>query len=432
VKAELEWAATVEPVAEPTSSKTRLPLIVAVVCAAAAIAMGIWIFAKSPPVSRPAQFPVILTEAGDQMPVISPDGRYLAFAGQDENGKTWLFTRALNASRSVSLAGTENASAPMWSPDSQRVAFFAAGRLKEVRPEGGPVEAIADLPGFQEGTWGAGGDIVFRPANREPLYVLRRSGGTPAQITRLDAGLTENSHRSPQFLPDGRRFLYLARCANRQNNTLYMGSIASPERRRVAPMDSNVLFLAGAHGATGTLLYYKDGALIAQPFDIDKARLVREPKIVADKIAFTAASTLAYFSASADGRWLLIRPPGATYTHFQWFDRRGQRLETLSAEGELSQPRLSHLGDQLLFSRPDSHDGNRDLWAAELKRGIVARLTTNGANDWNGVWSPDGKQIAFSSDREGAAKFVTYLKKSLEPNADEYPLRYQRIRMTGR
>ncbi len=309
----------------------------------------------------------------------------------------------------------------MWSPDNQWIAFFAAGRLKKIRPEGGPVQTIADLPSFQQGSWGSKGDIVFRPSNREPLYLLRSSGGTPTQVTRLDSSLTENSHRSPQFLPDGRRFLFLARCARRENNALYLGSIDGPERKRVTRMDANALYLPPAHKEMGRLLYFKDGALVVQPLDTDTVRLIGEPKTVLDRIAFEAPSTLAFFSASSDGRWILARPPGATYTHLQWFDRRGQLLETLPIEGELSQPRLSPDGDHLAFDRPDARDGNRDLWVRELTRGIVAPLITNPANDWNEVWSPDGKQILFSSDRKGAAKLVTYIKKSMEPDAEEYP-----------
>jgi eukaryotic-like serine/threonine-protein kinase len=422
VRAELAWAGTA-PAAEKTrSSNLRWPWILAGVCASAAILMmGIWMIAKGKVAENAARFPFTIAEAGDEMPLISPDGHYLAFAGGDEGGNKWLFTRALNASRSRALPGTENASAPMWSPDNQWIAFFAAGRLKKVRPEGGPVEAIGDLPGFQEGSWGSKGDIVFRRSNREPLFLLRRSGGTPAPITRLDASLTENSHRSVQFLPDGRRFLYFARCAKRENNALYLGSIDSTERKRIARMDANALYLPPGQGGTGKLLYYRDGALVVQPFDADAARLTGRPKIVVDQIAFNAASTFAFFSASLDGRWLLVRPPGAGYTHLQWFDRQGQLLKTLPIEGELSQPRLSPAGDRLVFSRPDAHDGNRDLWLAELARGIVSPLTTDPANDWYAVWSPDGKQILFNSDRSSSPQFSSYIKRSLEPGADEYP-----------
>ncbi|MGC2660147.1 MAG: protein kinase [Bryobacteraceae bacterium] len=418
VRAELEWAGAAKPAGKAPSSKLHLAWIFAGVCASAAIAMGLWVMTKGNVAGSPAQFPFSLREVGDQMPVISPSGRYLAFAGQDENGKRWLFTRALSASRARALRGTENASAPMWSPDNEWVAFFSAGRLKKVRPLGGPVQTIADLPGFQEGTWGSKGDIVFRPSNREPLYLLRGSTGTPAPITRLDASLTENSHRSPQFLPDGRRFLYLARCAKRQNNALYLASIDSSERTRVMRIDANALYLPSAHGGVGTLLYYRDGTLVAQPFDTDGAHLAGEPKIVVEQIAFNAASTLAFFSAASDGRWLLVRPAGATYTHLQWFDRRGQLLETLPIEGELSQPRLSPAGDRVAFDRPDARDGNRDLWVAELTRGIVAPLTIDPANDWYPVWSPEGKEILFGSDRSRSA---TYIKKSMEPGAEEYP-----------
>ena len=115
-----------------------------------------------------------------------------------------------------------------WSPDSRWIGFYADGKLKKIGPEGGPAQTIADLPEFQEAAWGSGGDIIYRPSNRMPLFRIRETGGPPVPLTHLDSSLTENSHRFISFLPDGRRFLFTARCAERENNALYIGSLDSP------------------------------------------------------------------------------------------------------------------------------------------------------------------------------------------------------------
>ena len=84
--------------------------------------------------------------------------------------------------------------------------FIRTASLRKVSPSGGPTQTIAELPAFSEGTWGAKGDIIYRAGIRTPLYRIHECGGSPKQITALERRI----HRSPSFLPDGRRFLFTA------------------------------------------------------------------------------------------------------------------------------------------------------------------------------------------------------------------------------
>ena len=85
-------------------------------------------------------------------------------------------------------------------------------------------------------------------------------------------------------------------------------------------------------------------------------------------------------------------------------DRRGEEVGVLAAQGDTFQPRISPQGDRVAFQSPDPQTGNRDLWFIEIARGITSRLTTHVANDSNPVWSPDGRQLLFNSDRDGGAE----------------------------
>src|SRR5262245_17162989 len=119
-----------------------------------------------------------------------------------------LAIRSLDELDARVLVGTERARFPFWSPDGRVVAFFADGKLKKMDAAGGPVQTICDaVPGFG-GSWNGDGIIVFAASAMEGLFKVPATGGTPTPVTSLRKG--EAFHQHPQFLPDGRRFLYFA------------------------------------------------------------------------------------------------------------------------------------------------------------------------------------------------------------------------------
>jgi Tol biopolymer transport system component len=85
---------------------------------------------------------------------ISPDGSKLLFVAGPKGGRQQLWIQRLDKRQAESLAGTEEARFPFWSPDSRRLAFWAAGKLWRVEPGKGAAEPICDssLP-VSGGTW---------------------------------------------------------------------------------------------------------------------------------------------------------------------------------------------------------------------------------------------------------------------------------------
>jgi Tol biopolymer transport system component len=266
---------------------------------------------------------------------------------------------------------------------------------------------LAALNGFQNPAWGPHGDIIFRLTNRDALFRIRDSGGSPQPLTRLDASLTENSHRYPQFLPDGRRFLFTSRCADRANNALYLGSLDSPTVTRVMPAQSAVQYIHGSNG--GSILFYRDGSLLQQAFDVEAGAPSGEPSVIVDRVGYNAPSIQARFAASEDGRVLIVQSEEPLATRMTWFSRDGTALGTLGESSTYYHVRLSPTGDRVAYSAPDPQTGNRDLFSTEIARGITTRLTSHVANDWFPVWSPDGRRLIFGTDREGGTDSATYV-----------------------
>jgi serine/threonine protein kinase len=407
-----------------------VPLWVTFALAVLAIAAGVGallLSTRTTPVSAPTQLTLSFTGqlsnvAITSVPSPSPNGRQFVFVGTNEKGTTALWMRAVDSADMRMLPGSEGAQTPIWSPDGAWIAFFADGRLKKIAPDGGQLQTIAALSGFQDASWGRSGVIIFRPSNRQPLFRIAESGGEMAPLTHLNEALGENSHRGPMFLPDGRRFLFTSRCADASHNALYLGSLDSADLHRVMDAQSKAIFVSDGRGGAGTLLYYRDGNLEARAFDADKQQL-GNPRALIANVEYNVAGIGAFFQASADGHVIVIRPAGTGGAQLTWFARTGEEAGTLGvATTDLYQPRLSPAGDRLALTRPDPKNGNRDVWTIELDRGIATPLTRNAANDWHAVWSGDGTRLLFGSDRSGKSEGTLFIKGAFDASADETPV----------
>ena len=425
VAADLENLSPATPSTSERSRPSRLRGIgiaaTALVGLGAAVGVAVLLLnrgATNPP-ERRVQFGLTVEQQASDVvtgiiPTPSPDGQMLAFVTSGPNRST-VSVRSLDGIETRQLSGTEGASGAIaWSPNGRWIGFFADGKLKKIAPSGGTAQTIATIPGFQDAAWGAAGQIVFRPINRAAILGIAETGGAPKAITTLDAERGENSHRFLQFLPDGRRFLFTARCANRENNALFVGSIDSPQLTRIMAAQSRVKYVPGESGQPGSLIFYKDGALMRQRFDVDRMALEGDAEVVFDKISYVAASIIAGFNASDDGRTVIVEPAGANESLLTWFGRDGTAQGAVGGPGDYLQVRLSPSGDRVAYSKPDDRSGNRDIWYTEIARGITSRVTLNGANDWFPVWSATGKELIFVSDRDGSFRGRPYFKRSVD------------------
>jgi Tol biopolymer transport system component len=309
------------------------------------------------------------------------------------------------------IGGTEGASGPFWSPDGQFIGFFAQGKLKKISLAGGPAQNICNITSDLGASWSRSGDIVLAPWNRIELHRVSAAGGTPQTITTLDAARGENSHRWPHFLPDGRHFLFTARSSVKENTAVYVGSLDTKEVKRILTAQSNAQY-----APPGYLLFGREGALMAQRFDAGALKLAGEAFPVAGGVEHVTPSASALFSVSADGSVLSYQEASRTVSQLAWFDRAGVNLGLVGSVGEYNAPRLSPDGKRVALVAPDKESGNRDIWLMEVASGAMTRFTFHPANDWVPVWSPDGTQIAFASDRNGKSSIY---RKAVGGGGDE-------------
>src|SRR5262249_44648730 len=181
-----------------------------------ALATTVWTSRRLMPEPAPITFdlnPPTGESYSAGFPVISPDGRLIAATIFDGIGQRRIAVRRLDTPAWQKLAGTEGASGLAWSPDSRYLALLAGGgtKVRKIDVKGGPSQAIADVPGgwIPYMAWSRDGVILF--SRRDGLWKVSASGGSPVQVTALDSGLQEDMHAAPQFLPDGRHFLFLSR-----------------------------------------------------------------------------------------------------------------------------------------------------------------------------------------------------------------------------
>ena len=255
---------------------------------------------------------------------ISPDGRLLAFVDV-VNGIFHLWVRPLDSLEARVLPGTEDGVTPFWSADSRSIGFFdlTSRKLKKVDVSGGPPETVCDArvggAAGAGGTWNLQNVILFGQA--DGLFRVSAAGGVPTPVTTLDPSRQETAHSFPQFLPDGRHFLFLASSGQPENSAIYVGSLDSKDRTRVISADLKAEYVSS--GSRGHLLFVRDRTLTTQPFDADTFRLTGDPSRVletVDSSSFGFSAGLAAFSLSKTGVLAYRSGVSSSNSRLVWFD----------------------------------------------------------------------------------------------------------------
>jgi Tol biopolymer transport system component len=345
-----------------------------------------------------------------QAPIVSADGRLLAFVALDASGRSLLYVRPLDALVAQPLAGTDGATLPFWSPDSRFIGFFAGGKLKTIAVTGRQPYTLAAATNGRGGAWNRDGVIIFSPSPPDPLYRVSATGGHATPLASIDLARGEGPPRwMPSFLPDGRHYLYLA--PSRTGNELRVGSLDSKESKRLLDTHANAVYTP-----PGYLLFWREATLMAQRFDAAQLELAGDPIPIAEQVGFDALTFQASFSVSDTGV-LAFHSGTAGKTQFTWFDRSGKPLGVAGLPGDQGDLQLSPDDTRVAFHHVDAQTGAVNIWIMELAPGTISRFTFDQTIDFTPIWSPKGDRIVFASLRDGPPNL--YQKVSSRPGNEE-------------
>ena len=345
---------------------------------------------------------------------VSPDGKTIVYAASAAGGAVShrpsvaissgrLYMRRFDASESTGLPGTERARAPFFSPDGLSIGFFTESALVRLSLLGGPPRTIVSVPPVTRGgVWLPDDTIVFAATQSTGLLRIPVAGANPPgnsgypPLTSPDMAAGEKAHMWPSLLPGGGDILYTIRrgtASNVDDADIAVVNVATAKSR---------LVLKGAayarYAPTGHLLFVRAKTLMAVPFDIEKKEVSGTPFPVVEGVASDAWVGGAHYTVAPDGTLLLMRGSfGQTRSSSVWVDRSGKPVPgTTFGENELGKPRISPDGQRAVFDGT-SAEGDAEIYMADLVRGTTVRFSADPQDDFDPIWSADGKKVIWTA-----------------------------------
>jgi serine/threonine protein kinase len=322
---------------------------------------------------------------------LSPDGQWLAMIAADSSGTPSIWLRKMDSLTPRELPGTTNATLMFWSPDSRFLGFFAGDQvLSKIAIAGGDPERICEVKSARGGTWNRDGVILFAPYSNGGIYRVSANGGEPVAVTHPDSAHGENGNRFPDFLPDGKHFVFSSVPAGADGKFgLYVGSLDGGTPRPLMRVETGAIYCD-----PGWLLTTRNNALVAQRFDVGALRLVGEPITLGDGPSGSQFSGGPYLTASSTG---VLAFPTRTIPTFRlvWMDLAGHEVGTTPVpSGPYGRVSLSPDGRRVLLAGT-ADDLTSYVALADLERGTVSRISLPGENAGLMAWSPDGRRVAY-------------------------------------
>jgi serine/threonine protein kinase/Tol biopolymer transport system component len=439
VKRELAWITEGGTAAAPFGARTRNPWPERAAWITAAAGVLIALFSILRPVPVPATGDVVrlsilppdktlftgqnTATVGVPQLALSPDGRVIAFVAAAPGATPTLWLRSLDAVTARSLPGTEGADSPFWSPDHRWIGYFADAKLKKIPASGGPSQVIAaNVLDSRGASWGPDDTILF---SRSTTGVLRvpSSGGMATPVLELDASRQEGSHRFPQFLPDGRHFLFTVRGSLADQVGVYAGSLDGKTKKLLIHGNTTALYVPSGH-----VLFLDGDTLMGQAFDAERLELRGQAFLVEGGVGRSSMGSGSY-SVSGTGT-LAYAGALSTPGRLTWFERNGNPSVSAGSPGDYTDFRLSSDQTRLAASVADPKTGFPDIWITDLTRGSSAPFTFGPLVNASPTWAPDGARIIFRTTRAGGLNEF-YAKSAGGGGKEELVLSQTTLRASG-
>ena len=422
---ELSWiaqsSAVIAPMtgAHPPVVSRRPPLWPWVLATTAAALLGAGVYAWSTrdrgvvaPRTTARHFSIDLPADVQPVPggiAISPDGMSVVFVAAsvsaDGARTTRLYLRRLDAPDAVPLEGTEGARTPFFSADGSTIGYLTETALMKISVGGAKPVTFSGMPPVSRGcAWLPDEDAVCAPTQSTPLYRLRPGAQIGTPITTLDSAGGDQAHLFPEVLPGGKQILFMVR----------RGSATDVDVSDIAVADAatgkHQVVMRGAafprYAASGHLLFVRGGSLYAVVFDSSAKRIVGSPSLIVAGITVHPEVGGAHYAVDSEGSLAFFSgtfPRGQSTSVF--VDRKGKVVGTLDFAKGFASAKLSPDGTQAVFTGR-SPDGDAELFLADLRRGTAIRATTAPHDDFNALWTADGRRLLWTTFPPGRLPMV--------------------------
>jgi serine/threonine-protein kinase len=401
--------------------KQWLPWVVAAAGTLVGVALGATLLGTRPGDLEPARRLEVavadqefFTGVGSSVE-LSPDGRHLVIAVGESTTELWVRPLdQLEGSRLAVGAGGDAPYHPFFSPDGEWIGYVTAQELKKVPVSGGAPITLTEVQRSRGASWGPDDTIVIAPSAGGGLSLVPAAGGELRPLTTVDEG-QQVTHRWPQWLPGGKAVLFTSAADFGQFDqaNLEVVDVATGARKVVQRGATYGRFVESGH-----VVYVEGETLFALPFDVDALEPSGSPVPVVEGVLAGAVEGGAQYGVSSTGMLAYLSGGvGAPTYPVVWVDRGGGTSLLWPEDGAYAHPRLSPDGTKLALSV--LRGGNWDIWIFDLEREVATRLTFGEGYDGDQVWSPDGSELLFTSDRGGV---VTVYRKRADGSGEAEPL----------
>ena len=327
----------------------------------------------------------VFTNAARHVVALSPDGTRVVYVANNR-----LYHRSIDAGEASPVPGVEpGARNPFYSPDGRWIGFWQDRQLKKVSTAGGIPVALCAAQNPQGVSWSPDNTILYGQGS-DGIWRVSAAGGTPEQVVKVGEG--EMTH-GPQLLAGGRSILFTLARGNDWNAAGIVVQSPSTGRRRVV--------IEGATDArymsTGHVVYAKRGSLLAVRFDLATLAPTTDPVVLVENVA-EASSGVAQFAIATNDTVVYVPRDaidGALVRTLVWVDRDGREEPIHAPPRSYYDPRLSPDGTRVAL------EIENDIWILDLPRLTLTRLTADPAFESVPIWTPDGREIIFTSGRSG-------------------------------